>query len=144
MNLTRSNRGYFDVPMLRQFKPGAVFVNISRGELSPPPALLETLTAGHLAGVALDVFDHEPQLAISLRSQTPSSDPEVLATIALAAREDCLCTPHNAFNSVEAVARKCEHSAQQIIAFQANGAFLWSPPSSLGESYFTPVIKPPA
>src|SRR5208283_4935700 len=35
MDLNRSNRGYFDQARWRQVRPGTVFVNVSRGELSP-------------------------------------------------------------------------------------------------------------
>ena len=130
MNLSPANRGFFDRARLQSVKPGCIFVNISRGELSPATALLEALSSGQLGGVGLDVFDHEPQLATALRSQRPTADPEVTATLALAGRDDCLCTPHNAFNTAEAVARKSEHSVQQIVSFLDSGAFLWTPPDA--------------
>ncbi len=116
MDLNGANLGYFDAAKLRRIKPGAVFVNVSRGELSPSTALLAALEAGQLSGVGLDVFDHEAKLAVSLRSGTPTDDLEVAATLALAARDDCILTPHNAFNTAEAVQRKSEHSVEQIVA----------------------------
>jgi D-lactate dehydrogenase len=128
MDLNRSNVGYFDMAKWEMLKPGAIFVNISRGELSPSSSLLEALNSGILGGVGLDVYDHETILATSLRTQVASSDPEVIATLALANRDDCICTPHNAFNTLEAVERKSEHSVQQIAAFRSHGQFLWSPP----------------
>ena len=128
MDLNRENAGYFDAAKWRRIKPGAVFINISRGELSPSTTLLAALEAGHLAGVGLDVFDHEAKLATSLRSGTPTNDLEIAATLALADRDDCILTPHNAFNTAEAVGRKCEHSVQQILAFRDRGEFLWSVP----------------
>lgn len=128
MDLNRTNRGYFDAEKWRRVKPGAVFVNISRGELSPSLELLPALQSGRLSGVGLDVYDHEPTLAAALRNKVPTDDAEVLATLALAERDECLCTPHNAFNSTEAVYRKSDHSVQQIIAFRDAGAFLWTPP----------------
>jgi D-lactate dehydrogenase len=137
MNLTEANRGYFDMAKWQRVKRGAIFVNISRGELSPSVALHEALQAGLLGGVGLDVFDQEATLAADLRCHSPTADPEVFhrmlnnpeiqATCALARRVDCICTPHNAFNTVEAVERKCEHSVQQILAYLEHGAFLWSP-----------------
>lgn len=130
MNLNQANHGFFNREFWQRVKPGTVFVNISRGELSPATALLEALQAGQLGGVGLDVFDHEPQLATALRTQRPTTDAEVAATLALAARDNCLCTPHNAFNTAEAVARKSEHSVQQIISFLDSGAFLWTPPDA--------------
>jgi len=128
MDLNRANRGFFNRSRWQQVKPGALFVNISRGELSPAPALLEALEAGQLGGVGLDVFNHEPLLASTLRGGQETDDTEVAASLALAARDDCICTPHNAFNTVEAVWRKSEHSVQQIVAFFDHGAFIWSPP----------------
>jgi D-lactate dehydrogenase len=125
MDYNDSNCGYFDVARWRRVKPGAVFVNISRGELSPSTALLEALDAGLLSGVGLDVYDHESELAVALRNKTPPTSPEALAALKLAARDDCICTPHNAFNSLEAVDRKSEHSVRQIVAFLERGQFLW-------------------
>jgi D-lactate dehydrogenase len=129
MDLNRANLGYFDLAKLRRVKPGAVFVNISRGELSPSTTLLAALEAGHLAGVGLDVFDHEAKLATSLRAGVPTDDLEAAATLALANRDDCLLTPHNAFNTAEAVHRKSEHSVEQIVAFRERGEFLWPVPT---------------
>ncbi len=128
MDLDRENEGYFDIAKWQRIKRGAVFVNISRGELSPSTTLLAALEAGHLSGVGLDVFDHEAKLAISLRTGTPTDDLEVAATLALAQRDDCILTPHNAFNTAEAVHRKSEHSVQQILAFREHGKFLWPVP----------------
>lgn len=128
MDLNASNLGYFNRTRWQQIKPGAVFVNVSRGELSPTTELLAALEAGQLSGVGLDVFDHEAVLATSLRSGTVTSDAEVAATLALAHRDDCILTPHNAFNTAEAVFRKSEHSVEQLVAWHKEGAFLWPVP----------------
>ena len=125
MDLNDSNHGYFNTARWRRVKPGAVFVNISRGELSPSTALVEALNAGLLSGVGLDVYDHEAELAVALRNKTTPASPEALAALELASREDCICTPHNAFNTLEAVDRKSEHSVQQILAFLQRRQFLW-------------------
>ena len=130
MDLNASNRGYFDAARWRQIKRGAVFVNISRGELSPAADLLAALDAGQLGGVGMDVYNHEAELAVALRTKQPSSDAEVQATLALARRDDVICTPHNAFNSFEAVERKSDHSVQQIVALRETGQFLWPAPTA--------------
>jgi D-lactate dehydrogenase len=128
MDLNPTSIAYFDMAKWRRVKPGCVFVNISRGELSPSTHLLAALNAGHLSGVGLDVFDHEAALAVALRARSPVDDDEVAATLELARRPDCICTPHNAFNSFEAVQRKSEQSVEQIVAFLAKGQFIWPVP----------------
>ncbi|HYO25300.1 MAG TPA: NAD(P)-dependent oxidoreductase [Lacipirellulaceae bacterium] len=149
MDLNPSSRGYFDAAKWALVKRGALFVNISRGELAPSTALVAALKAGQLAGAGIDVYDHEAELAVALRgavgavcldakppsegpvapwSQTPlptHHHPEALAALELAARDDCICTPHNAFNSYEGVVRKSQHSVQQVVAFLETGQFLW-------------------
>jgi phosphoglycerate dehydrogenase-like enzyme len=57
-------------------KPGAVLINIGRGQLVDEPALIEALRSGHLGGAALDVFATEP-----LPANSPLWDlPNVLVT----------------------------------------------------------------
>jgi D-lactate dehydrogenase len=128
MDLNASNHGYFSAARWNQVKRGAVFVNISRGELSPSAELVAALNAGQLSAVGMDVYNHESLLAVALRTKHPSDDAEVQATLELARRDDVICTPHNAFNSFEAVERKSDHSVQQIVALRETGRFLWPAP----------------
>lgn len=59
--LTERSRGMFDLSLLRRCKRGAILVNVSRGELiASLDDLSEALRFGHLSGVGLDVFSHEP------------------------------------------------------------------------------------
>lgn len=128
MNLTSDNLGYFNYQMLKKAEPGAIFVNIARGEMSPSADLLRLLDENHLAGVALDVYNQESELAVSLRTGRSSSNKEVQATLALSKRENVILTPHNAFNTREAVDKKAKYSVQQIEHFFEKGNFIWPVP----------------
>lgn len=129
MNLTEINRGYFDVPRLRAAKPGAIFINVSRGELSPPAGLLALLEQGRLGGIGLDVYQGEGALADALRAGRPADDPDARAVLRLADMDHVILTPHNAFNTAEAVARKSEQSVQQVLAWLDRGEFCWPVPA---------------
>lgn len=128
MNLTAQNVGYFGYDRLSRARAGAIFVNVARGEMSPPRDLLRLLEEGHLGGVGLDVHDREQELAVSLRGGQPAASPAVQATLALARRPDVILTPHNAFNTREAVGRKAEHAVRQVEQFLRGGTFLWTAP----------------
>ena len=91
MNLTPENEGYFSREVLSQAKPGVVFVNVARGELSPMQDLLYLLEQGVLGAVGLDVYNHESELAVSLRTGTSAAHEEVQAVLALAGGLLSLC-----------------------------------------------------
>ncbi|MCD8363294.1 MAG: NAD(P)-binding domain-containing protein [Lachnospiraceae bacterium] len=49
-----------DAAFFAKMKPGAYFVNTSRGELVDDEALIGALRSGHVAMAGLDTLDHEP------------------------------------------------------------------------------------
>jgi phosphoglycerate dehydrogenase-like enzyme len=57
---TAETRHLFDRSVFGAMKPGAVFVNVGRGNTVDEPALIDALARGHLGGAALDVFEEEP------------------------------------------------------------------------------------
>lgn len=130
MNLTPENRGYFDYRRLREGRPGRLFVNIARGELSPASDLLRLMEEQRLGGLGLDVYNHESELAVALRSGRASTDEEVAALHALRKLDNVICTPHNAFNTIESVDRKSEQSIRQAEHFVEHGSFLWTVPDN--------------
>lgn len=123
MNLTPANRGYFDDAAWARVKPGAVFVNISRGELSPFGPLRRALESGRLAGAGLDVFNEESNIAGFLRGSGHTETPELRDFLALRNDPRVIFTPHNAFNSAEAVVRKSAQSVEQLAHFLQTGRF---------------------
>lgn len=50
----------FNDKTFAQMKPGAYFMNTSRGRVVDTEALVRALRSGHLAGAALDVYEDEP------------------------------------------------------------------------------------
>ena len=58
--LSGETRGLMDARRFALLKEGAVLVNIARGPIVDPAALLDALESGRLSGAAIDVFDEEP------------------------------------------------------------------------------------
>jgi phosphoglycerate dehydrogenase-like enzyme len=73
---TPVTRGMFNASVFHAMKPSAYFINVSRGKLVDPPALLQALREGWIAGAGLDVAHEEP-----LPSDNPLwSAPHVIIT----------------------------------------------------------------
>jgi phosphoglycerate dehydrogenase-like enzyme len=58
--LTAETRGLFDDRRFAAMRPGALLVNVTRGEIVDGDALVTALRDGHLGGAALDVAPLEP------------------------------------------------------------------------------------
>jgi D-3-phosphoglycerate dehydrogenase len=59
VNLDDKTRGFFGREQFAAMKPGAWFINTSRGELIDEASLLQALESGRLAGAAVDVLCDE-------------------------------------------------------------------------------------
>ena len=125
MNLTRENTGYFSYDLLRNACQGTTFVNIARGEQAPLTHLGQLLAEGYLGAIGLDVFEDEGPLAAALRDPAGHSSPFVQTLKKLLNSPNVIFTPHNAFNSREALARKCSMTLEQIDHFTKHGTFKW-------------------
>jgi glyoxylate reductase len=64
--LTDETRHIIDERALRRMKETAFLVNVARGEMVDEAALVRALQEGWIAGAALDVFEHEPEMADGL------------------------------------------------------------------------------
>ena len=85
-------------------KPGVILINVGRGDLIDPAALVEALQQKHIAAAALDVFDPEP---------LPADSP-------LLRMDNVIVSPHVASVSVKAV-RKLRESVAQTVARAIRG-----------------------
>ncbi|PKN76637.1 MAG: hydroxyacid dehydrogenase [Deltaproteobacteria bacterium HGW-Deltaproteobacteria-10] len=127
MNLTKENAGYFSFDLLRQSKKGIVFINIARGEHSPVADLEKLLREGHLGAIGLDVYENEPAVAFSLRNPAAPQSPEAAIIRRMMDCPNVIFTPHNAFNTMEAVERKARFTMDQIMYFLEHKDFKLKP-----------------
>ena len=139
--LTIQTRGLLRYELLRRARRGMLFVNISRGEISPTRDLKRLLREGTLSGIGLDVFEDEPELVSFLRSGKGNLTPSGKAALQLLKDDRVLMTPHNAFNTQEALERKAKQSVESVVAFLRQGFF----PDPIPEEAFevTPPTSPP-
>jgi D-lactate dehydrogenase len=123
MNLTKENRGYFTYDFLKRARQGVLFVNIARGEHATLPDLLRLIKENHLGGLGLDVFEDEPDIAGALRSGNNNSSEKTQIISSLLQIPNVILTPHNAFNTIEAVSRKSRFSVDEVFFFLKNKDF---------------------
>lgn len=77
---TPETRRLFDAARLASCRKGLRLINTARGDLVDEAALADAIEAGHIAGAALDVFEHEPP-----RDHRLQKLPQVIATPHIAA-----------------------------------------------------------
>jgi D-2-hydroxyacid dehydrogenase (NADP+) len=84
--LTAETTGLIDAGVLSALKPGAVLINVARGEEVNEDAVVDALVDGHLRGAVLDVYDGE------LAGRPPRREllelPQVLLTPHISGRGD--------------------------------------------------------
>jgi D-lactate dehydrogenase len=117
MNLTKENTGYFSYNLLRHIRKGIIFINIARGEHSPVADLLKLLQEGQLGAIGLDVYENESTVAVSLRNHTACQSREAVIIREMMNYPNVVFTPHNAFNTQEAVKRKALFTIDEIMYF---------------------------
>lgn len=107
---------------IRKIKKGAYLINTARGGLVETEALLLALKRGILAGVGLDVLEEEcfikEEKELLTRPFQKTCDLRVvLHNHLLIHNPKVIITPHNAFNSKEALQRILDTTIENIKAF---------------------------
>lgn len=92
-------------------KRGALIINTARGGLVDSLALLEALDSGQVGGAALDVLEDE--------NWTENSEKMLKINKLLINHTGTIVTPHNAFNSKEALQRIVDVTVENIQSFMA-------------------------
>ena len=106
---------------LAMMKPGAMLINTSRGKLVDTHALVENLLAGHLGGVALDVYEEEEGIFFEDHSEHLLRD-DILSR--LLTFPNVLITSHQAFLTREALLEIARVTAENLRRFEARKPFI--------------------
>lgn len=118
VDLNPGTRRLFGRREFALMKPGAWFVNTSRGEVVDEPALLDALERSALAGAALDVLTGEPWTDLT-------GHPLVRYA---AAHDNLLLTPHIGGYTVESLARTELHLTGVVLRLLESPASAADPP----------------
>jgi D-lactate dehydrogenase len=108
---------------LKKTKRGAVLINTARGAVVDTAALIEALDSGQLGGAGLDVLEEEGAVREE-RELVLHGHPEerhlraILRNHLLIRMENVIVTPHNAFNTTEALEDILRVTAENIQAYR--------------------------
>ena len=92
-----------DAEALHMMKPTAYLINTARGAHVDEIALVEALRNGKIAGAAMDVYEHEPQIT-----------PELLEL------DNVVLSPHTGTGTWEGRIAMCENVCDNILAWENN------------------------
>lgn len=121
---TPETRHLINEARLRLMKPTAFLINTARGAIVETQALARALQENRLAGVGLDVLEEECAIIDERQLLRPQFQQScdlrtVLADHILLNHPRVIITPHNAFNTQEALERILETTVKNIRAFES-------------------------
>lgn len=109
---------------LSKMKPSALLINTSRGGLVDTLALAEALKNSQILGAGLDVLEEEGYImddsALLKSEPTEGKLKTLLVEMELMHKANVIITPHNAFNTIEAIHRILQTTVENIQAFLEN------------------------
>lgn len=120
---TEENKYFIAEEQLRKMKKGAYLINTARGPLVKTEDLLKVLKDGHLGGAGLDVLEEEGVIKDEMSFLTTAGHPgdadlrAVIANHILIDLPNVIVTPHNAFNTQEALERILNTTIKNISGF---------------------------
>lgn len=117
-----STRHLINKENIKLIKPGAILINTSRGGVVETGALVKALNDGILAGAGLDVLEEETPTKDERRFLLYGRPDEhnlktILQNHVLIDMDNVIITPHNAFNTKEALERILNTTIENIIGF---------------------------
>jgi D-lactate dehydrogenase len=124
--LTEQTRGLLNYGTLKKSGKEKYLINISRGEITPTVDLRKMLDQNILAGVSLDVYEQESHMAeILRRGMEIGKNSPIREILNLKDRDNVIFTPHNAFNTHEALNEKCRLTVEEVMRFLNKKQFRW-------------------
>ncbi len=105
---------------IRKMKKGAYLINTARGGLVDNTALLRAIKSKHLAGAGLDVLEEEATIKEEKQLLSKQFKGDLLTVLEghmLLSDPRVIITPHNAFNSKEALQRILDTTVENLKAF---------------------------
>lgn len=116
--LNKKTKHLINEKNFKMIKEGAFLINTSRGGLIETRALVRTLVDKKIGGAALDVLEEESLIreeAQLLSKNFPKDHLEnLIENHLLLTFDNVIITPHNAFNSKEAIERILDTSVENI------------------------------
>ncbi|MDO8270013.1 MAG: NAD(P)-dependent oxidoreductase [Candidatus Levybacteria bacterium] len=121
---TKETHHYIGDEAFSQMKDGVVILNTARGALIDTSALLRALDSGKVKAAGLDVLEEEPLLEEEKDLLSQEFDKEKILTVLqdhmLVNHPRVVITPHNAFNSEEALKKIVETTHENLTAFTSS------------------------
>lgn len=120
---TKDNHHLISAEKIALMKKGSYLLNTARGPLVDTIALVEALRSGQLAGAGLDVLEEENFMKgeeLQWLNQGKMAEHDLKAVLAdhlLIDLPNVIITPHNAFNTWEALKRILDTSLKDLQSF---------------------------